>query len=185
MARLNIITTIYPDGTGRPKPIAYDERPDWMRNWEQTGLLAFEDKNGDGRSSTTTRQPGLRRHRRGARLGRQRDGDLQPGHPGAGQPRDRAASGLGDRADRRRRSGGGAVDGGGPAAGHLLGDQSRPDQVGDQPRISEKGELLAARISMGFAIALATYWGSIRRASPRRWWRWPSVWPPPRCSRRS
>ena len=47
MARLNIITTIFPNGT-QEQPIAYDERPDWMRNWEQTGLLAFEDKNNDG-----------------------------------------------------------------------------------------------------------------------------------------
>ncbi|MDP3841794.1 MAG: sodium:solute symporter family protein [Oxalobacteraceae bacterium] len=26
-----------------------DERPDWMNRWEKTGLLKFEDKNGDGR----------------------------------------------------------------------------------------------------------------------------------------
>ena len=43
MARLNIITTIFPNGT-QEQPISYDERPDWMLNWEQTGLLAFEDK---------------------------------------------------------------------------------------------------------------------------------------------
>jgi len=29
--------------------LKYDERPDWMKRWEQTGLLKFEDKNGDGR----------------------------------------------------------------------------------------------------------------------------------------
>ncbi|MBW7902227.1 MAG: cation acetate symporter [Rhodocyclaceae bacterium] len=29
--------------------IKYDERPDWMKRWETTGLLKFEDKNGDGR----------------------------------------------------------------------------------------------------------------------------------------
>jgi cation/acetate symporter len=47
MARLNIMTTIFPNGAAE-QPIAYDERPDWMRNWEQTGLLRFEDLNGDG-----------------------------------------------------------------------------------------------------------------------------------------
>ena len=47
MARLNIITTIYPEGT-QNEPITYDERPDWMLTWERTGLLAFEDKAGDG-----------------------------------------------------------------------------------------------------------------------------------------
>ncbi|MDX9706399.1 MAG: sodium:solute symporter family protein [Azospira sp.] len=29
--------------------LKYDERPDWMKRWETTGLLKFEDKNGDGR----------------------------------------------------------------------------------------------------------------------------------------
>ncbi|MDH5345993.1 MAG: VC_2705 family sodium/solute symporter, partial [Gammaproteobacteria bacterium] len=27
----------------------YEERPRWMRTWERTGLVGFEDKNGDGR----------------------------------------------------------------------------------------------------------------------------------------
>jgi cation/acetate symporter len=46
MARLNLIETI------EPTPgefMVYAERPDWIRNWEATDLLAFEDKNGDGR----------------------------------------------------------------------------------------------------------------------------------------
>ena len=29
--------------------LKYDERPDWMSRWEKTGLLKWEDKNGDGR----------------------------------------------------------------------------------------------------------------------------------------
>ena len=29
--------------------LVYDERPEWMKRWEKTGLLKFEDKNGDGR----------------------------------------------------------------------------------------------------------------------------------------
>ena len=29
--------------------LKYDERPEWMKRWEKTGLLKFEDKNGDGR----------------------------------------------------------------------------------------------------------------------------------------
>jgi cation/acetate symporter len=46
MARLNLIETInLPSG----EQMVYDERPDWIRNWEATGLLAFEDKDGDGR----------------------------------------------------------------------------------------------------------------------------------------
>ena len=27
----------------------YAERPQWFKDWEQTGLLKFEDKNGDGK----------------------------------------------------------------------------------------------------------------------------------------
>ena len=46
MARLNLIETIEPTPG---EYMVYDERPDWIRNWEATGLLAFEDKNGDGR----------------------------------------------------------------------------------------------------------------------------------------
>jgi cation/acetate symporter len=29
--------------------LEYDKRPDWMKRWEKTGLLKFQDKNGDGR----------------------------------------------------------------------------------------------------------------------------------------
>jgi cation/acetate symporter len=46
MARLNIIQTL------EPQPgqyLAVEERPEWFRNWEQTGLLGIEDKNQDGR----------------------------------------------------------------------------------------------------------------------------------------
>jgi len=48
MARLNIIDTIFPQGP-QSQAVLYEERPDWMRNWEVTGLLKFQDKNGDGR----------------------------------------------------------------------------------------------------------------------------------------
>ncbi len=46
MARLNLINTIEPTPG---EYMVYDERPNWIRSWEKTGLLAFEDKNGDGR----------------------------------------------------------------------------------------------------------------------------------------
>jgi len=50
MARLNLMETIQTGPVGSPTGnLAYDERPNWFRNWEKTGLLAFEDKNGDGR----------------------------------------------------------------------------------------------------------------------------------------
>jgi cation/acetate symporter len=46
MARLNFITTIEP---AAGEPLAYAERPQWFKDWENTGLLAFEDKNNDGK----------------------------------------------------------------------------------------------------------------------------------------
>jgi cation/acetate symporter len=48
MARLNLTETIWPGGP-TAESLVYDERPDWFRTWEKTGLLAFEDKNADGR----------------------------------------------------------------------------------------------------------------------------------------
>jgi len=50
MARLNLMETIQTGPVGAPDGnLAYEERPQWFKNWEQTGLLTFEDKNGDGR----------------------------------------------------------------------------------------------------------------------------------------
>lgn len=46
MARLNLMNTI--DQPTKAENLAYDERPQWFKNWEKTGLLQFEDKNGDG-----------------------------------------------------------------------------------------------------------------------------------------
>ena len=45
MARLNIIQTLEPQSG---QHLAVEERPAWFKNWEQTGLLGIEDKNGDG-----------------------------------------------------------------------------------------------------------------------------------------
>ena len=45
MARLNLMSTIEPSPGVH---LTYDERPQWFKNWETTGLLKYEDKNGDG-----------------------------------------------------------------------------------------------------------------------------------------
>jgi cation/acetate symporter len=45
MARLNILQTLEPQPG---QHLAVEERPTWFKNWEQTGLLGIEDKNGDG-----------------------------------------------------------------------------------------------------------------------------------------
>ena len=56
MAKTNLIRTITPgvimsnaDVYGKDSAIEYETRPDWMKRWEKTGLLKFQDKNGDGR----------------------------------------------------------------------------------------------------------------------------------------
>ena len=50
LARLNLSETIQPGPVGAlDGNLAYAERPAWFRTWEDTGLLVFEDRNGDGR----------------------------------------------------------------------------------------------------------------------------------------
>jgi cation/acetate symporter len=50
MARLNLMETIQIGEVGSAEGnLKYEDRPQWFKNWETTGLLAFEDKNGDGR----------------------------------------------------------------------------------------------------------------------------------------
>jgi cation/acetate symporter len=55
MARMNLHATITPvvktggDVFAAESSIKAEERPDWMKRWEATGLLKFTDKNGDGR----------------------------------------------------------------------------------------------------------------------------------------
>ncbi|MEE8496045.1 MAG: sodium:solute symporter family protein [Xanthomonadales bacterium] len=50
MARYNLINTLQPGEIGsRDGNLAYADRPQWFRTWEDTGLLRFEDLNNDGR----------------------------------------------------------------------------------------------------------------------------------------
>ncbi|MCY4013197.1 MAG: cation acetate symporter [Gammaproteobacteria bacterium] len=50
LARLNLTTTIQTGPVGEETGnLPYEERPEWFRTWEETGLLTVEDKNGDGR----------------------------------------------------------------------------------------------------------------------------------------
>ncbi|OOZ76470.1 cation acetate symporter [Solemya velum gill symbiont] len=50
MARLNLMNTIQTGEVGSAEGnLAYENAPQWFKNWEKTGLLKFEDKNGDGR----------------------------------------------------------------------------------------------------------------------------------------
>jgi cation/acetate symporter len=50
MSFYNLINTIQPGQIGSDTGnLVYEDRPQWFKNWERTGLLTFEDKNGDGR----------------------------------------------------------------------------------------------------------------------------------------
>ncbi|QYJ91466.1 MULTISPECIES: sodium:solute symporter family protein [Shewanella] len=45
-SRVNMIETINgPESTG----VAYETAPDWIKNWEKTGLIKWDDKNNDGK----------------------------------------------------------------------------------------------------------------------------------------
>ena len=50
MARLNLMNTIEPTAG---QNLEYAERPQWFKDWEKTGLLKYEDKNGDGKIQYT------------------------------------------------------------------------------------------------------------------------------------
>ena len=50
MARLNLMNTIEPVAG---ENLEYAERPQWFKDWEKTGLLKYEDKNGDGKIQYT------------------------------------------------------------------------------------------------------------------------------------
>ncbi len=50
MARFNLMNTIEP---APGQNLEYEQRPQWFKDWERTGLLAFEDKNGDGKIQYT------------------------------------------------------------------------------------------------------------------------------------
>lgn len=157
MARLNIITTIYPNGTAED-PIAFDAKPDWMLNWERTGLLKFEDKNGDGliQYYNQARPPAMAEEKgwAGNEMVTFNQDILVLANPEIAQLPGWVIGLI---------AAGGLAAALSTAAGLLLAISSAisHDLIKSMinPGISEKGELLAARISMAFAIALATYLG--------------------------
>ncbi|WP_067214833.1 sodium:solute symporter family protein [Marinomonas gallaica] len=157
MARLNLMTTIYPDGPTE-NSIAYDERPDWIQTWEQTGLIQYEDKNGDGRIQFYNDTPAFAeeataRGWAGNELNVNRDILVLANPEIANLPS--WVIGL--------IAAGGLAAALSTAAGLLLAISSAIShdliKGSINPDITEKGELLAARVSMFFAIIIATYLG--------------------------
>ncbi len=167
MARLNLMTTVYPEMTGQvedyemaaAEPLLYEERPTWFRTWEDTGLITFNDLNNDGRiqfyNDTNTEFAATAEARgwEGNELNVNNDILVLANPEIANLPG--WVIGL--------IAAGGIAAALSTAAGLLLAISSAisHDLIKNtiNPNISEKNEMLAARISMGGAILLATYLG--------------------------
>ncbi len=163
MAKMNLLTTVNPaimqggDITAADAQIVYEERPDWMKRWEVTGLLKFTDKNGDGR--------------------------IQYYNDKSKDPKFAAAGWAGNELNVNRDimvlanpeiallpnwvialvAAGGLAAALSTAAGLLLAISSAisHDLIKEKlmPDISEKGELMAGKISMACSILVAGYLG--------------------------
>lgn len=162
MARLNLATTVYPEMAGQVEnyedaaqnPILYEERPDWFRTWEETGLITFNDLNNDGRIQMYNDAVDYsERGWEGNELIVNNDILVLANPEIANLPS--WVIGL--------IAAGGIAAALSTAAGLLLAISSAIShdliKTMINPKISEKGEMLAARISMGGAILLATYLG--------------------------
>ncbi len=144
MARLNLHETISPTNGAN---LVYDERPDWFKNWEKTGLLKFEDLNGDGRISYTADKATNEMVKV--------DKDIMVlANPEIARLPNWVIALV---------AAGGLAAALSTAAGLLLAIASSisHDLLKGvfRPDINEKQELLASRISMAGAIALAGYFG--------------------------
>ncbi|MED5252391.1 MAG: sodium:solute symporter family protein [Pseudomonadota bacterium] len=162
MARLNLATTVYPDMAGQVEnyeeatlnPILYEDRPDWFRTWEETGLITHTDLNNDGRIQMYNNAADFSdRGWEGNELEVNNDILVLANPEIANLPS--WVVGL--------IAAGGIAAALSTAAGLLLAISSAIShdliKTMINPKISEKGEMLAARISMAGAILLATYLG--------------------------
>ena len=158
MARINLVNTMYPNGTDA-QALSYEARPEWMKNWEKTGLLKFEDKNNDGNiqyyndKSTAFEATATERGWKGNELTVNNDILVLANPEIANLPG--WVIGL--------IAAGGLAAALSTAAGLLLAISSAVshDLIKQtlKPDISEKGELMAARVSMALAIVIATWLG--------------------------
>lgn len=191
MARLNLIDTIYPQGVDAPA-LSYDERPNWMQTWEETGLIQYNDLNNDGRIQMYN-DSGLGQAQLNLDEAKTNGGDIAAATALLDEARLAHGLVLEGKFDSSGWTGNelnvnkdimvlanpeianlppwviGLIAAGGlaaalsTAAGLLLAISSAIShdliKRNLNPNISDKGELLAARISMGVAIVVATYLG--------------------------
>ena len=160
MARYNLVNTMQPGEVGAiDGNLAYAERPEWFNTWEQTGLVQFEDRNGDGRiqyyddANASFAASAERFGWRGNELTVDRDIMVLANPEIAGLPNWVIAL----------VAAGGVAAALSTAAGLLLVISAAVshDLVKGvfMPQISEKRELLAGRIAAAFAILIAGYLG--------------------------
>jgi len=159
MARLNIMTTMWPQGV-EGEAVAVDDLPDWFETWQVTGLLGVEDKNGDGfiqyynESGAGMTELAAERGWTGNELVTFNRDILVLANPEIANLPGWVIALI---------AAGGLAAALSTAAGLLLAISSAisHDVIKSviNPNISEKGELLAARISMAGAIVLATWLG--------------------------
>ncbi|MEM8554918.1 MAG: sodium:solute symporter family protein [Pseudomonadota bacterium] len=165
MARLNITELMWPNGTdGEPVSIQQIESDDayaWMATWQKTGLFDFEDKNGDGKIAYFN-QGNADVVARAEAAGWGTENELTKFN------RDILVLANPEIANLPGWVIGLVAAGGlaaalSTAAGLLLAISTAVshDLLKGQltPNMSEKGELMSARIAMAVAICVATYLG--------------------------
>ena len=191
MARLNLSDTIYPNGTAEAS-IAHEDRPSWMKTWEETGLIEYNDLNGDGRIQMYN-DNGLGAATVALQTAKDEGGDIDAANAAVEKAQIAQDMQLGGKFTQAGWMGNeldvnkdiltlanpeianlppwviGLIAAGGlaaalsTAAGLLLAISSAIShdliKRNINPNISDKGELMAARISMAVAIVIATYMG--------------------------
>jgi cation/acetate symporter len=164
MARLNITDLMWPNGTdGQAVTIeAIENDPEyaWMETWQQTNLLGFQDKNGDGRiqyyndANPKMQEIAAEKGWEGNELTKFNRDILVLANPEIANLPPWVIGLI---------AAGGLAAALSTAAGLLLaisGAVSHDLVRGAiAPNISEKGELLSARIAMAASIVVATYLG--------------------------
>ena len=165
MARLNITEMMWPNGgieggAVTVQQIEEDEKYAWMSTWEKIGLLGWEDKNGDGKiqyyndSNPDLQAMAAEKGWEGNELTKFNRDILVLANPEIANLPGWVIGLV---------AAGGLAAALSTAAGLLLAISSAVShdliKGSINPRISEKGELLSARIAMAVAIVVATYPG--------------------------
>ncbi|UYV35611.1 cation acetate symporter [Rhodobacteraceae bacterium D3-12] len=165
MARLNITEMMWPNGGVNGEAVSVeqienDTRYDWMATWQKTGLLDWEDKNGDGKiqyyndKNADMQALAAEKGWTGNELTKFNRDILVLANPEIANLPSWVIGLV---------AAGGLAAALSTAAGLLLAISSAVShdliKGSINPQISEKGELLSARIAMAVAIAVATYLG--------------------------